>query len=116
MTQPESGWENPDQHPDLTQRPRPMFDARGKAVTQAPPPDPAPELEHMGLFGEPRTGKGERPSIAPGTVVSVDLMTPLDRPLDGRLAEIHALALAALEDASPANWAVALDRIVKLTK
>jgi hypothetical protein len=114
MTQPESGWENPDQHPDLTQRPRPMFDARGRAVTQAPPPDPAPELERMGLFGQP---------IVTGDVVVTEAIDVPLRSLeteamrqDAKLAEIHALALAALEDASPANWAVALDRIVKLTK
>lgn len=110
----ESGWENPDQHPDLEQRQRPMYDAQGRQVDTAPPPDPAPELDRMGLFGEPLTGKILE-QVGVGTTVKIEL-TDDARARARRLAEIRALALAALEDASPAGWAVALDRIVGLTR
>lgn len=63
-----SGWENPDHHPDLNERPRPMYDGDGRPVTQAPPPDPAPELDRMGLHGEP-VDQVVRPGDAPETMV-----------------------------------------------
>lgn len=123
----ESGWENPDHHPDLQQRQRPMFDAQGRQVDTAPPPDPAPELDRMGLFGEPLIGQ-----VGEGKTAGVPLVFPDargtmlprhpnnaangDEIQPDALAEIRAVAEAALNDASPAGWAVALDRIVGLTR
>lgn len=119
----ESGWENPDQHPDLAQRQRPMFDAQGRQVDTAPPPDPAPELDRMGLFGEPlmnvpdvltdvTVGEGKTAGVP---LVKIEL-TDDAHAQARRLAEIRSVAEAGLNDASPAGWAVALDRIVGLTK
>lgn len=47
MTQFESGWENPDNHPSIAERPRPMFDTDGRPTDHAPPPEPAPELDGL---------------------------------------------------------------------
>jgi hypothetical protein len=112
-----SGWENPDGHKSIQQRGRPMFDPDGRPVTSAPEPEPLTPAERA-MFG----GQDVRPVIDPTAhqvpvlshevhVAATEAMT-----MGAKLDQIHALAAAALDNPSPAAWAVALDRIVGLTK
>lgn len=133
MTQPkpESGWENPDHHPDSTKR-RPMFDLDGKPVTELPEPEPLTPAEvamfaAMDAGGRPpqeltiRSTKGmalldNQGRI--GAVVSMDVpsrdinVNPVPLPVSTR-SRIQELATRALDNPSPASWAVALDEILR---
>jgi hypothetical protein len=139
-----SGWENPDKHEPMAERPRPMFDEQGKPVSEAPPaPEVEQALEELDNIVRPgdvaarmrrATAEGgptdflqSRPGGIAGRIVTTGEAAPLAlmlstgekvRPLDHQrqLAEIRKLALDALEDASPAGWAVALDKIAGLAK
>lgn len=122
MTLPTSGWENPDNHEPLEARPRPMFDAKGRPVTEAPPPDPAPELDML------RPGDGPasvpiRPGHAAGAMVTggerVQLagsMSLTAQRLDARLAEIRQVAQDAADTDSRVAWLAALSRIIELAR
>jgi hypothetical protein len=113
MTQsiPESGWENPDHHPDLTKRARPMFGPDGKPTDKAPEPEPLTPAERA-LFGAAVVnGNGQVASVTAGTIMSAAGMTPMaDR---AKVTRARSLAAEALENPSPAAWAVALTEIVR---
>jgi hypothetical protein len=123
-----SGWENPDGHKSIQQRGRPMFDPDGRPVTSAPEPEPLTPAERAMFGGQ---GPAEAAGYAPGpseVTVTADYAVPhLSHDVQGTimsevkrqdavLTEVHSIAVKALEAPSPAAWAVALDRIVGLTK
>lgn len=120
----ESGWENPDHHPSLEQRARPMFDKDGKPVDAAPEPEPLTAAE-LAMFEAVATGVivGEATerrgwSIGPdypvgikaGEVVTAEKMNAA---IEARMARIRELATRALDNPSPAAWAVALTEILR---
>lgn len=131
----ESGWENLDHHPDLTQRPRPMFDAKGNPVETAPEPEPLTAAEEA-MFAAVEAGVDPAAAVATGvivgqdeekrakivelarggviksgTVVDLDLMIPMAEM--AKAAKIRELATTALDSPSPAAWAVALAEILR---
>jgi hypothetical protein len=111
MTQPipESGWENPDHHPDLTQRARPMFGPDGKPVTKAPEPVPLTPAERAVFVSAVVDSNGRVASVTAGARVA-----PLmEARLLGTVTRVRSLAADALENPSPAAWAVALAEIVR---
>lgn len=61
----ESGWENLDHHPDITQRPRPMFDAKGNPVETAPEPEPLTAAERA-MFAAVEAGVEPGRAVATG--------------------------------------------------
>lgn len=149
----ESGWENLDHHPDLTQRPRPMFDPKGNPVEAAPEPEPLTAAEQA-MFAAVEAGVDPAAAVATGVIVGeaeekrekiIELarggMTkgPIPHPMDsfphtipglrsdtpikienmnpiregGSSARIRELATRALDNPSPAAWAVALSEILR---
>lgn len=153
MTQPQEGWENPDHHPSLNQRPRPMFDPGGKPVTRAPEPEPLTPAE-LAMFEAAEDMSvvkqgGEDSPLSPGGIIHGPRPTLLEvRPEAGnwdpeaarerileatrtqrvtvlpntisaavtvpaKLARIRELATKALDNPSPAQWAVALSEILR---
>jgi hypothetical protein len=131
MTQPkpESGWENPDHHPDSTKR-RPMFDADGKPVTELPEPEPLTPAE-VAMFAAMEAGAPAAQAVATGvlvgqqgmallddrgriaSVVSMDPAEAIVQMRESQAARIRELATRALDNPSPASWAVALDEILR---
>ena len=125
----ESGWENPDQHPDST-KVRPMFDPHGKMVNRAPEPEPLTAAE-VAMFAAMEAGTTEAQAVATGVrvgqqgmalldsqgrigaVVSMDPAEAIVRMREGQAARIRELATRALDNPSPASWAVALDEILR---
>jgi hypothetical protein len=144
MTQPkpESGWENPDHHPDLAKRPRPMFGPDGKPVAKLPEPEPLTPAE-VAMFAAMEAGAPAAQAVATGVivgeqgmatggivkagngmalldgqgrigcVVSMDPAEAIVRMREGQAARIRELATRALDNPSPASWAVALDEILR---
>lgn len=131
----ESGWENPDQHPDLTKRARPMFGPDGEPVASVPEPEPLTPAERA-MFAALEAGTTQAQAVATGaivgeatenqeqivelarggvikagTVVDMDLMIPMAEM--AKAARIRELATSALDNPSPAAWAVALTEIVR---
>jgi hypothetical protein len=132
MTQPkpESGWENPDHHPD-SKKARPMFGPDGKPVDKLPEPEPLTQAE-LAMFAAMEAGasqaqavatgvivgeqdlatggiiRGSLASIMSGTKINAGMMTPI-----GKATRIRELATKALDNPSPASWAVALAEIVR---
>jgi hypothetical protein len=120
-----SGWENPDGHEPLEARKRPMFDASGQPVTQAPPPDPAPELDML----RPGDGPASVPLVVAdwdrenradddpefrGREVQIEL--PRMRDHGARLAEIRQVAQDAADTDSRVAWLAALSKIIELAR
>lgn len=130
----ESGWENPDHHPGLEKRARPMFDKDGNPVTSVPEPEPLTPAERA-MFEAvdiSREGAAERPVIphpmdsfphtinrplaTGGPVKSTPILVGEQGPEriePRRIALIRELATRALDNPSPASWAVALDEIIR---
>jgi hypothetical protein len=101
----ESGWENPDHHPDLAKRARPMFDAKGRAVETPPEPEPLTAAERA-MFAAMEDGG---PVSGPAAVV-VGERGPerIELPI---LARIRELVEEALESESAKGWIMALTDI-----
>jgi hypothetical protein len=111
-----SGWENPDGHEPLEARKRPMFDASGQPVTEAPPPDPAPELDML----RPGDGPASVPLVADAAeltrawVAREPAVSPAG--LADRLAEIRQVAEDAADTDSRVAWLAALSKIIELAR
>lgn len=110
-----SGWENPDRHEPLSERPRPMYDEKGNPVTEAPPPVPEPgtELEDFLRPGDIQPAAGhtwhehaerDRADVSVGALRA-------ELSLKRR---VLAIVEPALDDPSPAGWAVALEKVREL--
>jgi hypothetical protein len=115
--QPQSGWENPDHHPD-SKKARPMFGPDGKPVDKLPEPEPLTQAE-LAMFAAMEAGASEAQSVATGVFVggqlaSVTAVHDGDRaPCIVKAARVRELATKALDNPSPASWAVALAEIVR---
>lgn len=128
----ESGWENLDRHPDLSQRPRPMFDPKGNPVEAAPEPEPLTAAEQAMfvaveagvdpgtpvvhgptgvIVGESAARTAALYGVPAGTVVTAASMTPGTELR--KAVKIRELATRALDNPSPAAWAVALSEILR---
>jgi hypothetical protein len=116
MTQPkpESGWENPDHHPD-SKKARPMFGPDGRPVDKLPEPEPLTQAE-LAMFAAMEAGAPVAVAVAAGVIAGEqDLATggPVYMMPTGKAARIRELAVSALENPRPASWAVALGEIVR---
>lgn len=100
MTQKfESGWENPDRHEPMTERPRPMFDEHGNAVDKAPP-EPE-ELEFL-RPGDPAArlsaamvGRPDHAAVLTAEEATVNRMVELAGPALGPAVEAIGRTLLA---------------------
>jgi hypothetical protein len=99
----ESGWENPDHHPDLARRARPMFDAKGNAVKEPPEPEPLTAAERA-MFAAMESGHGT--IVVPEGVTIVPAL-----PTGDRLDRIRELVEEGLESESSKGWILALTEI-----
>jgi hypothetical protein len=119
-----SGWENPDKHESMAERPRPMFDEQGKPVSEAPPaPEVESGLELVDDFLRPGDvqPRAQQPrhwlqdSAAPVAVGGGNPPLMADQSdLTALLTEIHRVASKAADSDSRVVWLAALGRIVEL--
>lgn len=129
-----SGWENPDHHEPASARPRPMFDEQGNPVTEAPPAQPEPEMDEImrqPVHVQPRAVPWNAPEMGhPELLDRLDeILRPGDiQPSEGRMVSVPmsylsessfkrqllAIVEPALDNPSPAGWAVALEKVREL--
>jgi hypothetical protein len=116
----ESGWENLDGHPDITKRPRPMFDAAGNPVTSIPEPEPLTAAERA-MFDAMEAGRPG--NMAPTVELVSQDVTAVAAHMISREAELEAVLVlireevdGALDQERSREWLLALAGIDKLLK